>query len=67
MPQGKRPQSIKLRKVPRKVDYGFDCGRAHLIDRGMHLGMRNMIWPKVGDSRIGRYIDGEDEVEGTFR
>ena len=72
MPQRSRPQGLKLRKVtgmdsrPRQAD----VGNLHVIDYWLHWATKDLISvPRYGyaTQRIGRYLDGEEEREGTYR
>lgn len=61
------PQSIKLRKAPRPAQ---DIGALHIIDWYLHRATKDLISPRWYNhiaQRIGRYLDGEEEREGTYR
>lgn len=66
-----RPQSLKLRKVPRPASaQGADIGASHVIDYRLWLATRHskdFYSRRWLDRRIGRYLDGEEETEGTYR
>ena len=88
MPQGQRPQSLKLRQAPRlqspkgwftnldNIDkpkqyyrYGQDVGNFHVIDYWLDGATKGWFAhnPRKLAQRIGRYLDGEEEREGTYR
>jgi hypothetical protein len=69
MSQSLRPQSVKLRKVQSQRG-PQDIGNLHVIDYWLHRATRSLISPRWYDhcqSQIGRYLDGEEEREGTYR
>jgi hypothetical protein len=52
------------------VDYGWDVGTAHILDYWLHRATRNLssLSPRAMClPKIGRYLDGEEEREGTYR
>ena len=67
------PDTSPLRRyTPRPCDYGFDVGMSHVVDYYMQSEIRGaVIWfratERVIEQRIGRYLDGEEEREGTYR
>jgi hypothetical protein len=64
-----RPKSLKLRKVTKHAA-GEDIGHLHVIDWWLWRATKDLISPRWYDhcaSRIGRYLDGEEEREGTYR
>lgn len=80
----KRPQSIKLRKVPQPparwytrwghyglvYNYGQDVGAFHVLDYWLHHATKDLLsshLPESREGRIGRYLDGEEERDGTYR
>ncbi len=46
-------------------DYGLDCGSAHV--RSYHLFLASVGLGPLSQLSIGRYLDGEEEREGTYR
>jgi hypothetical protein len=51
-------------------NYGLDVGNLHILDYWLHHATKDLISlraPAFHDSRIGRYLDGEEEREGTYR
>lgn len=70
MPQSLRPQSVKLRRVSRNP-VTQDIGAMHIIDYWLHRACKE--YRELGamlrqrESRIGRYLDGEEETKGTYR
>lgn len=84
MPQGQRPQGLKLRKVPSQrgregwrarwghtgiaYDYGRDIFALHILDWYLWKATRDLPFNHASlESRIGRYLDGEEEKEGLYR
>jgi hypothetical protein len=67
-----RPKSLSLRKVTKHAT-GQDIGSAHVIDYHLWLATRDWLDPlfrartSVALPQIGRYLDGEEEREGTYR
>jgi hypothetical protein len=51
------------------VDYGWDVGTAHILDYWLHYATKDCFAhnPRKLALRIGRYLDGEEEREGTYR
>jgi hypothetical protein len=70
MSQSLRPQSVKLRKVQSQRG-PQDIGSAHVLDYWLHRACREYrelgAMLKARHSQIGRYLDGEEEREGTYR
>jgi hypothetical protein len=51
-------------------NYGQDVGNLHVLDYWLHLATKDLVSPSTAGilfSRIGRYLDGEEEQEGTYR
>jgi hypothetical protein len=49
-------------------DYAYDVGRLHVLDYWLHHATRSICGePNVALPSIGRYLDGEEEREGTYR
>ena len=71
MSQRSRPQGLKLRKVTgMERPAREDIGSLHVIDYWLHWATKDLISvPRYGYAaqRIGRYLDGEEEREGTYR
>lgn len=69
MPQSLRPQSVKLRQIARQRG-AQDIGAMHVIDYWLHLATTDrLVSPntRLVLPRIGRYLDGEEDREGTYR
>lgn len=43
----------------------MDCGRAHI--RSYHQFLASVGLGPLANQSIGRYLDGEEEWEGTYR
>lgn len=71
MPQGKHPESPKLRQAQASShDYGYDVGYLHRGDYALLIsGHFTLLRPErpLRPQRIGRYLDGEEEREGLYR
>jgi len=67
------PDTSPLRRyTPRPCDYGFDVGMSHVVDYYLSLEVADMArlfraGARLPLQRIGRYLDGEEEREGTYR
>lgn len=64
------PDTSPLRRYGH--EYTHDVGTEHVRDREIWLALREMIrsfrvGPNPSQKRIGRYLDGEEEVEGLYR
>lgn len=69
MSQGQRPQGLKLRKV-QSQQRSQDIGSLHVLDYWLHYATRDcfaLANRKIHPQGIGRYLDGEEEREGTYR
>jgi hypothetical protein len=62
----KRPQSLKLRQAARQPR-GQDIGNLHIIDWHLAIAARFHNQPQFALPPIGRYLDGEEEQNGTYR
>ena len=50
--------------------YDRDVGNLHVIDYWLYWATRSLIsprWYSHCTQQIGRYLDGEEEREGTYR
>lgn len=65
MQTNQRPQSLRLRKVTRSHDP--DIGNLHVIDYYLTLACAFHASPQFALPRIGRYLDGEEDKDGTYR
>lgn len=72
MPQSLRPTRIKLRKVQgQRSGQGQDIGNLHVLDYWLYHATRDHKFfnahIEFRESRIGRYLDGEEERDGRYR